>query len=392
MTRDRKNNPYAPGAGVPPPELAGRIEELQVMEVFLARRREHLPSKSLIITGPRGVGKTVLLNRFEDMADAEGWVSKFYELSGAADLPTVLATMARQALLEMSTKERWREHIKRPLRALRSLTVSLKIGDVQLDVEPLTGVADSGIVADDLRDVFMEIGRAAERCETGVIFLLDELQNAAPEDYEAMLVGLHRVDQKSLPLGIVGAGLPLLPELTGQAKSYAERMFEFVSIGRLSADAATNALAVPAAVRGVAYDDAALDLLLKLSGRYPYFLQEYGKFVWTSGDEATITPDEVRSAAPIALDYLDEGFFRVRMARTTRGTKRYLIAMASLGEGPYQVADVWRAGKYKTLQATSPVRMELIKQGLIFSPERGLVDFTVPHFADYIRRRVAVEE
>jgi hypothetical protein len=276
-------------------------------------------------------------------------------------------------------------HAKSALGVLKAFTIGVGGVDLTIDAEAALGTADSGDLAEDIRDLLLELGRVAQAGGTGVVFLFDEVQFLRREHYEARVIALHRLGQKALPLAIVGAGLPLLPRLTGEAKSYAERMFDYSTIGKLPAAAAERALLKPAADRGVQYEPDALALLMDLTDRYPYFIQEYGKHVWDVASTTPITRSDVETAVPVVRAYLDEGFFEVRLGRTTPAQRRYMAAMADLGDGPQASAAVAeRLGV--PANAVSPTRAELIDAALIYVPQRASVDFTVPHCADYIRR------
>jgi AAA ATPase domain len=386
MARGARNNPYSPGAGAPPPALTGREREIEHFQTLLARLGAGAHEKSMIVTGQRGVGKTVLLNRFESLADEAEWFSDFYEVPRDAELPAALARMARRALLRISRKERMRSRVDNALGVLKAFTVTVGGIELNIDVDAARGSADSGDLAEDLRDLLIEVGRVAQQAGTGVLFLFDEVQFVRKAHYEALVIALHRLSQKRVPLAVVGAGLPLLPRLTGEAKSYSERMFDYSSIGRLSPEDAEEALRRPARERGVEYAHDALARLMDLTGRYPYFIQEYGKHVWNVASTDTITLDDVEAAVPVVRAYLDEGFFEVRMGRTTKSQRRYMVAMADLGDGPQSSSAVAERLGIPDKSA-SPTRAELIDAALIYVPQRGSVDFTVPGCADYVRRR-----
>jgi hypothetical protein len=373
-------------ATTPTPRAPGREREIEHFQTLLARLGGGAHEKSMIVTGQRGVGKTVLLNRFEDLAEEAEWFSDFYEVPRDAELPAAMARMARRALLNISLKERMRSRVDKALGVLKAFTVTVGGVELNIDVDAARGSADSGDLAEDLRDLLIEVGRVAHQAGTGVLFLFDEVQFVRKPHYEALVIALHRLSQKRLPLAVVGAGLPLLPRLTGEAKSYSGRMFDYSSIGRLTPEDAEEALRRPARERGVEYADDALERLMDLTGRYPYFIQEYGKHVWNVASADTITLDDVEAAVPVVRAYLDEGFFEVRMGRTTKSQRRYMVAMADLGDGPQSSSAVAeRLGI--PARSASPTRAELIDAALIYVPQRGSVDFTVPGCADYVRRR-----
>jgi hypothetical protein len=344
------------------------------------------PEKSIVLTGQRGTGKTVLLERFAEMAAESGWFHDYYEVTSRAQLPAAVARMTRRILLGMSLKERLKERAGLALRVLKAFTLSIGGVGVNIDVDAALGKADSGDLAEDLRDLFVESGEVAAAGGTGVVFFFDELQFVDKSEYEALIVGLHRVAQKQLPLAIVAAGLPLLPQIGAKTKPYAERMFDYRSIGRLSETATRDALDIPARALGVEFADDALARIFELTEGYAYFIQEYGRRVWLVADDSTITRDQVDFAHPVVQQYLDEGFFEVRMSGVSRARRRYLAALADLGDGPQRAAAVTERAGYKTPQQAAPIRDALIKEALIYVPERGAIDFTVPQCAAYMRR------
>jgi hypothetical protein len=378
-------NPYTPDMGARPPFLAGRDLELEYFGELIEQLGAGGTQKHLILTGLRGVGKTVLLNEFEASCDAAGWSGEVRELAEASGIAPVVAKAARKALLEMSATRRAGVAVRRALGALKAFSVTL--GDVtfSLDVDALEGVGDSGDLAEDMRDLLVEVGVAARAHDTGFALILDEMQNLSKRDLEALIVGLHRAKQKNLPIALVGGGLPLLPELTGDAKSYAERGFEFREIGALDPVAAAAALEEPARSQGVRWEQRAIERILELAKGYPYFLQEYGRVIWRVGSGNSIGLREAVAAEPVVLEYLDDNFFSQRMGKLPDGERRYLAALASLGDGPRRTADI-AAALGKDPQTVSSVRDRLIRASLLYAPARGEVDFTVPLCADYVRR------
>ena len=386
---DALNNPYTPGAGTKPPALTGRDEQLRHFELLLGRLERGRPERSMLITGLRGVGKTVLLTTFEDMALSRGWFPAFSEIRHDTELRQLMARMSRRVLLAMSRAERVKDRARRALGVLKAFSVSVPGGfELSIDADALTGTADSGDLDDDLSDLLVALGQVATDADSGVVFLLDEIQFLDQRSLEALISALHRVAQRELPLALVGGGLPSIPRLAGEAKSYAERLFTFPRIGRLSEDAATAALILPAREEGVEYEDEALARILELSEAYPYFLQEYGRHVWQVAADSPIEADDVERAHPNVQADLDEGFFAVRFERATAGERRYMAAMAALGDGAQESGEVARRLGFADTAKTSVIRANLIDKGLIFSPEYGLIDFTVPHFAVFIRRNV----
>jgi hypothetical protein len=380
-------NPYTPDMGARPPFLAGRDSELEYFEEMLRQLGAGGTQKHLILTGLRGVGKTVLLNEFEAACDAAGWPGEARELEEGSRIAQVVAKSARKALVELSARKRAGEAVHRALGALKAF--ALTVGDVtfRIDVDALDGVADSGDLAEDMRDLLVEVGVAAQANGTGFALILDEMQNLSKPDLEALIVGLHRAKQKNLPLALVGAGLPLLPELTGEAKSYAERGFEFREVGALERVAAVSALEEPARRQGVSWQSDALNRVVDLADGYPYFLQEYGRVIWRIRSGTSISSEDAERAERIAREYLDENFFSQRIGKLPSGERRYMAAIASLGDGPQRTGEIAET-LGKDPQDLSEVRDRLIKASLLYAPNRGVIDFTVPLCADYLRRTI----
>ncbi len=379
-------NPYTPGAGTRPPALTGRASELERLRVFIGRVRAGRPEKSLIVTGLRGVGKTVLLNAFADIAEADAFVTAHHEMAEGTDFSGTIARMCRRVLLALSPAERMSDRVRRALGVLKAFSIRIPGGaEITIDVDPIVGRADSGVLQDDLPDLFVELGEAARNTERPVLFLLDEIQYLDEGDLAALIMAVHRVTQRGLPVAVVGAGLPQLPKLAGDARSYAERLFDFPKIGPLSTPDALAAIEKPAEDLGVAYERQASERIVQLSEGYPYFLQEYGKHVWNVSERSPIATEDVVTAEPNVQSQLDENFFRVRVDRATWAEKRYMRAMAELGRGPYRSGEIADQLKVKTT-SVGPVRGILISKGFIYSPAHGLSDFTVPQFDDFMRR------
>lgn len=386
---DPVRNPYSPGAGSPPPALVGRTSELEAFDIAVQRLAIGRSAKSLMLIGLRGVGKTVLLMEFGKMARGRGWIHQQIEATEDIRFPEAMAMLVRKALLRLSASERMADRARRAFGVLKSFQVRWGLpggADVTLGIGPTLGVADSGVLDDDLAELFLEVGEIARDQGTGVLFTVDEIQYLSREHLGALIVGLHRVSQEQLPFMVVGAGLPSLPALAGEAKSYAERLFAFTDIDSLDPDEARDALSVPAEDEGVRWSPEALVRTLEVAEGYPYFLQEFGKQAWevAPGSER-IEDEDVEAAIPIAIDELDTGFFRVRIDRTSDSERAYMSAMASLGAGPYGSGDV-AAAMGKTTTQVGPVRDTLIKRGLCYSPRYGLIDFTVPMFDEFVRR------
>ena len=384
---DARDNPYVPGAGTPPPELAGRHDVLERAEVALTRIQRGRSSKSLIVVGLRGVGKTVLLVRFQSQAAALGYQSALVEAHEGKRLAELLVPALRRILLGLSVTAAAGDKGRRALRVLRSFMGSVKItwNDLELGIEPLAGAADNKDLEQDLADLFVAVGEAAAERKTAVALCIDEMQYLSETEFSALIMAAHRVSQMSLPLIVVGAGLPQIVGLAGQSKSYAERLFDYPKVGPLEDADARRALAQPAADMQVQYEDAALARMVTVTRGYPYFLQQWGYEVWNLAKGSPITLADVEAATTKAIAALDESFFRVRFDRCTPSEKRYMRALADLGEGPKRSGDVAERLGVK-VTSIGPTRSKLITKGMIYSPQHGETAFTVPLFDDYMRR------
>lgn len=386
---DPRLNPYAPGAGSPPPELAGRDELLERAAIALDRIRAGLAAKSLLLVGLRGVGKTVLLNRMRTDAEARGFTTLAIEAPEQRSLPALLAPPLRAALLKLDRLAAGSDLARCALRVLGGFirAMKLKYQDIEfgVDLGAEPGLADSGDLEYDLAGLLGAIGEAARERKTALVLFVDELQYVEEAQLAALITALHRCSQRLLPVTLVGAGLPQLVGQTGRAKSYAERLFDFVEIGPLDESSARKALQAPAAQHDVAYTDDALALITQHTQGYPYFLQEWGKHCWDCANASPIMATDVATASELAEAELDAGFFRVRFDRLTLAEKRYLRSMADLGAGPHRSGDIAQA-LGKPVQAVAPLRANLIAKGMIYSPAHGDTAFTVPLFDRYLRR------
>ena len=384
---DPVRNPFSPGAGTRPPALVGREREIEAMDIALQRLRLGRDGRSAMLTGLRGVGKTVLLNEFELLADARGYFHEHLEVGEDGDLPPRLAAAFRRVLLSMDARRRIGERVVRALGVLKAFTIGLPGGpELSIDVDAVHGPADSGDLATDLAGLFVELGEVARDHDTGVLITIDELHYVKRATLEALVMGVHRATQLALPITVAGAGLPSLAALTGEAKSYAERVFTFPVIDSLTGDQPRQALEVPVADEGVRWNAGALDRLVEVTRGYPYFLQEFGKQAWDAAEGlARITLDDVERSIPVATAELDDGFFRVRTGRTSDPERAYLRAMAELGPGPVRSVEVATLlGKKAT--ALGPTRDGLLKKALCYSPRWGVIDFTVPLFDAFMKR------
>jgi hypothetical protein len=384
---DPRRNPYAPGAGTPPPELAGRDELIERTAIALDRIRGGLSAPCVILNGLRGVGKTVLLNRIQGDAEARGLLTAKIETPEDRTLPALLVPNLRALLLKLNRGERAKAGARRALRALAGFARALKVryGDIGLEFEPETGLADSGDLETDLAALLIEVGRAAGERRTAAALFVDELQYVKEQELAALISGLHQAAQSEAPITMVAAGLPQIIGQSGRAKSYAERLFDFAAVGPLDADAAGAALRVPAEKRHVSYEDGAIEEILKQTQRYPYFLQEWGKHSWNIAQKSPIQRADARCATAQARAELDASFFRVRFDRLTPAERRYLRAMADLGAGPHRSGDIAERLERK-VTAVAPIRNKLIAKGMIYSPAHGDTAFTVPLFEGFMKR------
>lgn len=341
------------------------------------------------MVGLRGVGKTVLLDRMRDDAEGAGIHTLSVEAPENRSLPAILAPELRQSLLRLSRNEQAKALAQRALRALAGFAKSLKVKyqdiEVGFDFAPEPGLADNGDLEHDLQALLAAAGAAAQSAKTALAIFVDELQYVKEEELAALITALHRTAQRRLPVILVGAGLPQLRGLTGRAKSYAERLFDFPEIGPLSPAAAKLAIAKPAMDQGVAVTPEALDLIVEETRGYPYFVQEWGKHSWDAADASPITRDDVDDASTAAIAALDESFFRVRFDRLTPIERRYLRAMAELGPGPHRSGDIAEELNRK-VTSLGPTRSQLIAKGMIWSPHHGDTAFTVPLFDEFMHR------
>jgi len=385
-----EDNPYTPNAGAEPRYLAGREPELDSFRVLLRRMKKGHTDQSMIVVGLRGVGKTVLLSAFRNITEEEGdLVAIEAEITKHEDFGPRMGALVRRALFSVAPSAKWKERGRRAASVLRSFQITVTPeGEVSASlsgVDPLEGVADSGNLSDDLTDVFVALGQAAEEHGKGVVFILDEVQFLNLREFEALIAALHKTVQRRLPITLVAAGLPQLPELAGEAKSYAERLFRFPTVDSLAPGEARKALIEPARDLGVGFEDGAVDEILVYTEGYPYFIQEYGSVIWSFAEETPITKENVDDAREAVEAKLDESFFRVRADRTTDAELKYLRAMAELGPTPQLAGDVADVlGRQST--SLGPTRARLIGKGLLWTPSHGYAAFTVPQFDRYMKR------
>ncbi|MCM5553848.1 AAA family ATPase [Pleomorphomonas sp. NRK KF1] len=386
---DPIKNPFVPGAGSPPPELAGRDSLLEQARIAIARVKRGTPAKSLILVGLRGVGKTVLLVRIKEQAERDGIKALLTEAHEGKSLAALLIPQLRSILYSLDIIANAKEKVSRGLRVLRSFIGSIKVThneiEYELGVDPEVGVADSGDFEADLSALFVAVGEAAKAADTAVALLIDELQYLNEKEFGALIMAVHKINQERLPFLLVAAGLPQILGLAGNSKSYAERLFDFPRVDALPPEAATSALAEPVAPFGVSFSPDALTRMLEVTERYPYFLQQWGYEAWNVSAGPEIGAPDVELATGKALRVLDESFFRVRFDRCTPSEKRYLRALAELGQGPQKSGAISEVLGVK-VSTVAPIRAKLIQKGMIYSQQHGDTAFTVPMFDAYMRR------
>ena len=386
---DAIKNPFSPGAGSPPPELVGREAILEQARILLGRIKARRPEKSILLTGLRGVGKTVLLNEIERMAAKTGYRTIPLEAHDDKSLAALLVPPLRKLLFELDRVAGTGDKAKRGLAVLKGFMNGVKVTlggiEVGLDIEPEKGAADSGDLESDLPNLFLAVAEAAEERQIPVALLIDELQYFNQKELSALIMAMHKMQQRQLPMLLLGAGLPILPGLAGESKSYAERLFNFPDIGALSEADAIRALRDPTKAAGVNFETAALKEIFRLTKGYPYFLQEWGYQSWNQANASPITLQLVKAATAMVVHRLDQNFFRVRFDRLTPGEKRFLRAMAGLGTGALRSGDIADALQVK-INSLGPVRANLIQKGMIYSPAHGDMAFTVPLFDQFMLR------
>jgi type II secretory pathway predicted ATPase ExeA len=390
---DRARNPYTPNAGARPAHLAGRRVELEDFDILLKRLASGRSEKAMAVTGLRGVGKTVLLRSYEAQADRLGWKAVTAEVSKNVDFSAQLATLSKKALFQLSPKARWDARLRQTASIVKSFSISVQpdgtLG-LGLDVDADDGLANTGSLIEDLPDVFEAIGEAAAERGTGVVFLLDEIQFLSSTELEALLASIHRATQKSLPVTFAGAGLPQLPGLAGDAKSYAERLLRYVSIEELDEPDALDAIITPAKDEDVVFEHDAAMAVFHFTEGYPYFIQEYGRAAWNAATGTSITLQDVELAAEEVQLELDESFFKTRVQRSTKEELRYMRAMAELGPSAQKAGAVAEV-LGKTSEQVAPLRSRLINKGLLYTPDFGYAKFTVPQFDRFMKRYMPLE-
>ncbi|MBS0630142.1 MAG: ATP-binding protein [Verrucomicrobia bacterium] len=384
-------NPFSPGAGAPPPELVGRDPIVEEALLLLGRIKRKRHEKSMLLTGLRGVGKTVLLNVIEQKAREEGYRTIFIEAHEGKSLGALIVPHLWKLLFEMDRMASITNKIRRCFSILRGFVSGLKVtvNDVTigLDIEPERGTADSGDLEIDLPNLFVALGEAAEESNSAIAIFIDEIQYLSLIELGALIMAMHKIQQRCLPLVILGAGLPILPGLAGQSKSYAERLLNFPDIGALSESETSKALNDPAREEGAEFEPSALAEIYRMTKGYPYFLQEWGYQSWFHAKESPITLEDVRFATKSVIGRLDKNFFRVRFDRLIPSEKSFLRAMAELGPGLHRTGDIAEV-LHQKITSLAPVRSKLIKKGMIYSPAHGEIAFTVPLFDEFMIRAI----
>ena len=393
---DPRKNPFAPGAGSQPPELAGRDEILEDVDIALERIKLRRPSRSQILVGLRGVGKTVLLNRIREMAMEKSFEAILIEAHEDKSLPAMLIPPLRRMLLRLDSRQNFNDKTKLGLRVLRSFIerfrAKLKVGDlaeVELGVDPERGVADSGDLEIDLTDLFLAVAEAAAASGICICLQIDELQYLKEQELSALIMAIHQINQRNLPLILFAAGLPLIFGLAGKAKSYAERLFVYPAIGPLTTEAANLALQSPVQDQRIQFTEEALAAIVAVTEGYPYFLQQWGYESWNVASQSPITKDDIQAASIKAVRQLDDSFFRVRFERLTKREKEFLFAMVALGGSTQRSGEIADRLGVKP-SAIGPLRSALIAKGMIYSPSHGDNAFTVPLFDGFLKRQLAL--
>ncbi len=380
-------NPFSPGAGAPPPELVGRESILEEADILLGRIKNRRPVQSFVLTGLRGVGKTVLLSEIKRRAYATDVLPVTVEATEEKSLSALLVAPLKKVLFELDRLQGTKDKVKKGLVALKNFigTIKIEIGDIGLGIDPQHGFADSGDLEFDLCELFSCVAEAAADKKKGVVVLIDEIQYLQEKELSALIMAMHRMQQDSQPLALIAAGLPILPGLAGNAKSYAERLFRFPEVGALSADDSRKAIRVPLEQANVRIDESAATRIYEMTQGYPYFLQEWGYQLWNHVEEEPICLADVEAVHPQVLARLDSSFFRVRVERLTNAEKSFIMAMADVESPTIKMSDVAKK-MGMTPGALSPRRSALIKKGMIYSPTHGEIAFSVPLFSDYLKR------
>lgn len=390
---DPIKNPYSPGAGNPPPELAGRTAVMKQIVVTMRRVAEGRSVQYPILVGLRGVGKTVLLVRARELAENDKLIVIDVEAHEGKTLPQLLVPGIRKAFFSLSLIEAAKEKARRGLRVLKGFLSGIKLNlgetDISLSIEPERGTADSGDLETDLPELIVALGEAAKSAGRSIAIIIDELQYLSSEEFSALIMSMHKVNQRSLPITMIGAGLPQILGLAGNSKSYSERLFTYPEIGALKAPDAEAAIMNPARSEGVSFSTGAIDKIMAYTHRYPYFIQQWAHDAWNVARGSRITEGDIEKANVLSIKALDESFFKVRFDRCTPSEKKYMRALAECGAGHHRSGEIADKLNLQTASA-APTRSGLIKKGMIYSPSYGETAFTVPLFDDYMKRAIPV--
>ena len=383
---DPVQNPFSPGAGTPPPELAGRVELLEEARIMVGRALHGRSTQGMLLTGLRGVGKTVVLNEVMRMAEDQGVLPVYIEATAETSLSEMLAPELKKLFFTLNRMAGAKEKVKKGIVVLRNFigTVHVNIGDIGLDIEPFAGIADSGNIENDLADLLECVAEAAKEKKRAVLLLVDEVQYLPMKELSALIMAFHRLQQRRLPFAVMGAGLPMLAGLAGKSKSYAERLFLFPEVGALTFDATKQAIESPLCASRVQIASKALERVYKLSCGYPYFIQEWGYQMWNRVTSSKVTVGDVDAVREKVEKRLDANFFRVRLERLTAGEREFLFAMSDC-QGPIRLGDVAKV-LGTSVTTISKRRASLLAKGMIYSPAYGEIAFTVPMFAEFLRR------
>ncbi|MFC4102929.1 AAA family ATPase [Paenibacillus xanthanilyticus] len=383
---DPISNPYTPGAGIKPVTLAGRDGELKKAEILLKRVKAGLQQRPIMFYGLRGVGKTVLLNEIQELAIQERYYYEHLEISENDDFKVVIALVLRKLLLRLSTLEKAKDLGKKALGILKAFTFTIPDGpEISIDTDAIKGAADSGNFQLDLTALLENLGELAKETGDPVCLFFDEVQYLKEDEFGAIIAASHRISQRNLPVVTICAGLPQILAVSGDAKSYAERLFEFIPIENLDSKNAEKAIAGPAESKGVTFNSDALQEVISITEGYPYFIQELGKQAWDVAEQSPIILSDITGAKGMFEDSLDQSFFKVRLDRATEAEKKFMKTMAEIGKGPYKVADI--ASKMgRPAKSLGPTRAKLVNKGFIYPPAYGLIDFSVPQFDVFLRR------
>jgi hypothetical protein len=390
---DRRNNPYAPGAGLQPPELAGRDRLIEDSTTDMDRLLAKRPVKGMMLLGLRGVGKTVLLNRLYGIAEEKRIHTGKIEAPEGGALPQLLVPELRRILYALDLQAAAGHQLRRAAGALRNFVRAFKVkaGDFEFGIEPSPGRADTGNLEQDLPELLVAVAEAARQRDSAIALFVDEVQYLSPDELAALVVACHEIAQRSLPLMFIGAGLPQIAALAGNAKSYAERLFTYPQMGPLEPAAAQAALVHPAEHEGIEFQESAVSEILRATQGYPYFLQEWGFHVWNAAPKSPIRAADVERVTPEIIAHLDANFFRVRFDRLTTLQQKYLRAMAELGPGPHKTGEIATTLGVETA-TVSQIRQQLIDKGMIWSQRYGETSFTVPLFDSFMKRQMPLLE